>query len=305
MKKFSQLLILGLCALTLVSCSAESKGDNAADMRDPSVTTNASFGSTTDTDATLKEDSTVDVSTRKLIRDVDLRIETKGFDTLIADLDARVAEMGGYVETSEISGTAYEAAKNERSAYIVYRIPAAKVDGFLAHVGENANILQKNEKTQDVTLTYVDLESRIKTLEAEKTALTELLANATSTDAILSIREQLNEVIYQYESATAQLRALSEQVDFSTITMNVSEVIEYTEPAEEDLSLWEELSQGFVRSCKDVGAGFLAVGMFILVNLPHLLVWGGIIAGAIFLIRKRKKRKQMRIIPQNDSNTPK
>jgi hypothetical protein len=305
MKKLYLLLTLGLCVLTLVSCSKSNGMDGSASMGQPAVTTSASFGSAISPDGTVNEDTTVDVSTRKLIRDVDLQIETKGFDTLIADLDAKVAAMNGYVESSNISGTAYETAKKERSAQIVYRIPASKVDEFLSHVGENANILQKNEKTQDVTLTYVDLESRIKTLAAEKDALTELLAKANSTDAILSIRSQLNDVIYRYESAMAQLRALSDQVDYSTITMNIQEVIEYTEAPKAEQSRWEKLSQGFVRSCKDVGNGFLNVFTFLLINLPHLLVWGGIITGVIFFFRYRKKRKLRKIMSKNDSNQAK
>ncbi len=301
MKKLSILLTVGLCVLALVSCSA-SKGDGSADLRNPAVTTTASFGSSTSPE--VNEDTTVDVSTRKLIRNVELKVETKGFDTLVADLDARVAEMGGFVETSRISGTAYEAVNNERSAYIVYRIPSAKVDTFLTHIGENSNILEKSENTQDVTLTYVDLESRIKTLEAEKIALTGLLEKADSTSEILSIRSQLNDVIYRYESAMAQLRALSDQVDFSTITMTIEEVIEYTETVKEE-NRWEKLSKGFIRSCKDVGDGFLNVCIFILINLPHLLVWGGIITGVIFFFRYRKKRKLKKLMQNSQNYQPK
>lgn len=305
MKKLHLLLAIGLCVLTLVSCSKGESMDGSASIGNPAVTTSASFGSATSPDGTVNEDTTVDVSTRKLIRDVDLKIETKGFDSLIADLDAKVAAMNGFVESSRISGTAYEAANNERSASIVYRIPAAKVEEFLTHLGENANILEKSEKTQDVTLTYVDLESRIKTLEAEKTALTELLAKANSTDAILSIRSQLNDVTYRYESAMAQLRALSDQVDYSTITMTIEEVIEYTETVKEEQSRWEKLTKGFIRSCKDVGNGFLNVCTFFLINLPHLLVWGGMITGVILLVRRHKKRKLMKYMPKNDGNQAK
>lgn len=304
MKKLYLLLTIGLCVLTLVSCSKGESMDGSASMGKPAVTTSASFGSATSPDGTVNEDTTVDVSTRKLIRDVDLKIETKGFDALIADLDAKVAAMNGFVESSRISGTAYEAANNERSASIVYRIPAAKVDEFLTHLGENANILEKSEKTQDVTLTYVDLESRIKTLEAEKTALTNLLEKADSTNEILSIRSQLNDVTYRYESAMAQLRALSDQVDYSTITMTIEEVIEYTETVKEE-NRWEKLSKGFIRSCKDVGNGFLNVCTFFLINLPHLLVWGGIITGVILLVRRHKKRKLMKYMPKNDNNLSK
>ena len=290
MKKLRKLWILALCALMLVSCSeGQAMMDDSVAGKVESAP-EASLGG----NGEVGENSTVSVSDRKLIRDVTLNVETKGFDSLLADLNARTIEMGGYIEQSDIGGTAYEAEKQERRATVTYRIPSVKVDEFLAHVGENSNILQRTEQTRDVTLTYVDLESRIKALESERDALLDLLEKADSTSSILSIRSQLNDVIYQYESATAKLRALSEQVDYSTIKMTICEVIEYTEPAEKEQTAWEKISTGFVDSCLDVAKGAGAVATFFLINLPHLVVWGLIIGGGILWIRGSKKRKARR-----------
>lgn len=303
MKKLRKLWILSLCALMLVSCSSGKEYSNDSYLN-VETAPDASLGGTTAGGAEVSEDSVVSASDRKLIRDVTLNVETKGFDALLADLNDRVLAMGGYIEQSDISGSAYEAEKSERRATVTYRIPAAKLDEFLAHVGENSNIVQRTEQTRDVTLTYVDLESRIKALESEKEALMTLLKKADSTSSILSIRSQLNDVIYQYESATAQLRALSEQVDYSTVKMTVSEVIEYTQPAETEQTMWEEISTGFVRSCKDIAKGAGAIFVFFAVNLPYLLLLALIFVGGpltVYLVLTRKTRAAKRAAKKDNT----
>lgn len=299
MKKLCLILILSLFVCLLASCSGDENYDEVPTVGD-SASPDASYGNSTEvSDTVVKDDTTVSSSGRKLIRNVTLNVETKGYDSLIADLNAKVSAMGGYIESSSIGGSAYESERSERRATITYRIPSDQLDTFLAHVGENCNVTSRSEQAQDVTLNYVDLESRIKTLEAERDALLAMLEKAETTSEMLSIREQLNEVIYQYESATAQLRALSEQVDYSTVAMTVTEVLEYTEPVEEDTrTLGEKASDGFVRSWKDIGNAFAVLGAFLWINSPYLLLLGVIFGGGgwiLYLCLTRTQRAAKRI----------
>lgn len=301
MKKVCLILILSLFVCLLASCSSgETSYDEAPTVGD-STSPDASYGNGAESsDTVVKDDTTVSSSDRKLIRNVTLQVETKGYDALISDLNARVSAMGGYIESSSIGGSAYESERSERRATITYRVPTDRLDEFLSHVGENCNVTARSEQAKDVTLNYVDLESRIKTLEAERDALLAMLEKADTTSEMLSIRNQLNEVIYQYESATAQLRALSEQVDYSTVTMTISEVLEYTEKKEEDTrSLGEKATDGFVRSCKDIGNGLAVLGAFLLINSPYLILFGGIFGGGgwiLYLCLTRKQRAAKRLI---------
>lgn len=298
MKKLCLILILSVCVCLMASCSSGSeKSYDEAPTVGNSAAPDASYGSNSESGIGVKEDSAV-TSDRKLIRDVTLQVETKGYDALIADLNDRVSAMGGYIEQSQIGGSAYDAERSERRATITYRIPSDQLDEFLAHVGENCNVTERSEQARDVTLTYVDLESRIKTLEAERDALLAMLETADTTAEILSIRSQLNDVIYQYESATAQLRALSEQVDYSKVSMTIMEVLEYTEAeAEDDRSMGEKIADGFVRSCKDIASGFTVLGAYLLINSPYLILLGVIFGGGgviLYLCLTRKARAAKR-----------
>ena len=65
---------------------------------------------------------------------------------------------------------------NTRYASYTIRIPTAELNQFVDVVSEIGNVTQKNESVEDVTLQYVDVESRKKALETEQERLMELLS---------------------------------------------------------------------------------------------------------------------------------
>ena len=89
---------------------------------------------------------------RKLIRTVHLSVETTEFDQLIGNINQAVSDAGGYVESSDVSGTSISDSLGRRYAYLTVRVPADKLDHFVTLVGEQGNITNKSENTQDVTL---------------------------------------------------------------------------------------------------------------------------------------------------------
>lgn len=307
MKKLTHLIALALCLLTFVSCSAGGKtSDSYVDNSAPEYSDKGSYGSAEDTgNIEIGDDTSADLTERKLIRNVDLTVETKAFDALVDDLSARTKALGGYIEQSNIEGRSYNSTDSTRYATITCRIPDDKLDEFLASIGENCNIVSENEQVQDVTLDYVDLESRIKSLEAERDALMTLLENADTTGDILAIQSQLTDVIYRLESATASLRTLDDKVNFSTVYLSVREVKEYTEPVE--LTFWEEVSSGFMGSLRAVGSILRTLAIAFIVCLPFialLAVIGLVIFFIVRLILKwdAKKRAKRLAERQNSPN---
>ena len=107
---------------------------------------------------------------RKLIRRMDIGVETQSFDELLSQIDAKVAELGGYIESSNTYGSSYGYEGN-RSANYTVRVPADKMDEMVTMVSENANVTRKSESTDDVTLSYVDTKSRKEALEVEQERL--------------------------------------------------------------------------------------------------------------------------------------
>lgn len=231
-------------------------------------------------------------SSRKLITTYNLSVETEEFDGFTSFLDAKVTELGGYIQDlSEYKGSirnSYDA----RYSNMTVRIPSNRAKEFLNLVGENANITNQDMNVEDVTLRYVDTKSEKEAYVVEQQRLMELLEQAETMEDILTIESRLSEVRYKIDSTESQLRTYDNLVDYTTFYINISEVETYTEPEPESYGarLWNSLTEGLSDTAENLGDFFVGF----LWALPGLLVFA-VISGGIFfivfaIVRSAKKR---------------
>ena len=241
--------------------------------------------------AQLTEES-AQTDSRKLIRTVDLYTETEQYDALLADLEAQITALGGYVEYRyQYNGNQYDDPDfQRRSCNLTVRIPADRLDAFIGKVGEVSNIVNKEERVEDVTLRYVDMESHRNSLRVEQERLTELLARAETVEDLITIESRLSEVRYELESMESQLRTLQNQVSYSTVNMNVQEVKRLT-PVEEK-GIWGRIRQGLSDNLYNLGRSLQNGFVGVIVSLPYIVCW--LIALAVLLLVLRAVRKLYR-----------
>lgn len=227
---------------------------------------------------------------RKLIRKIHMSAETEDMDALLAHIDQRVGQLEGYIEARDIyNGSAYYGSRN-RSATLTIRIPADKLDGFVQQIGEVSNIISNKETSDDVTLKYTDMESRLKVLRTEEERLLAFMEEAKSVSEMLEIEKRLTEVQAQLDSLTSQLKVYDNLVDYGTIYLSVEEVEQYTEVQEKDPTMWQRISIGFVSSVKNVWNFLKGVVVVLIVGLPYLALVA--VAGiTVWLIIRRKRKK--------------
>lgn len=300
MKK-KQFLSLFLCAIVICSlfagCGSNSKGlsaDAAAPMAREMAAEEASYGSAagnslTDSGSTS---SSVMPESRKWIITMYLSAETDDLDAMTAALDEKIASMKGYVEDQNVyNGSAYS-GRRYRNASLTIRIPAEDADSFTQEVSGIANVISKEKNLEDVTLNYVATESRVQALETEQTRLLELLAKADNMTDLLEIESRLTDVRYELENYASQLKLYDNQIDYATIHLDISEVQEYT-PVEEP-TMWERIRDGFASSLKALGKSLQNLLVWLIVSLPFLVLYGGIAAVVIVLIRKTQKNRKIK-----------
>lgn len=228
------------------------------------------------------------MSKRKLIRTVDIVMETDDFDGLLLRIRNRIGELGGYVEESSVTGR--ETRLNEpipRNARMTARIPSDRLDTFLSTVEEQANILRRSENTQDVTLQYSDMESKKKSLTIEQERIWELLEKADSLDAVIMLEDHLSEIRYELESMESQLRLIDNHVDYSTVTLEIEEVTIFTPTAPE--SVGQRIRSTFSHSLKNMSDFCVSLLILITGTSP---VWAPILllaAALWFFAGKRRK----------------
>lgn len=229
------------------------------------------------------------ITNQKLVRKLWLNGETEDLDALLSQIQQRITELSGYVEAREVSNRS-KTAYSRRSATLTVRIPADKLDDFVSHVSENANITSSNETTDDITLSYVATQSRITALETEQTRLLELLAKAETVDDLLRIESRLTDVRTELEKVTSQLRLYDNMVSYGTMYLTLNEVKEYT-VTEAPETVWERIGAGFMGSLKNLGNFFTELFVFMIVALPYLIPIAIVVVALILLIKKRNKKR--------------
>lgn len=224
-------------------------------------------------------------NSRKLIKTVNMSVQTKEFDKFVATVSSRIESLGGYAETMEVNGYEYNASDySTRDAYIVARIPQENLNGFVECVSDNSNIVSKNESASDVTLEYADVEAHRDSLRVEQERLNELLEEADSLETIIALESRLTEVRYELESYESRLRSINNKVVFSTVYLNVREVKDYTPVVVEEKTFGQRVAEGFTNGCKSALEGLEDFIVGFLSILPGLIITLLIIALFVFVI---------------------
>lgn len=217
---------------------------------------------------------TSQISGQKLIKDVSMSVETKTFDDFITELSNQITNLGGYVENSDVSGGSYQ-YDNYRTGYITARIPADRLDGFVKIIKDKGNVTRTSEQTTDVTLQYVDIESRLKALKIEQETLMSLLENATKMEDIIAIQSQLTQVRYEIESKESQIRTYDNLVNYSTVRIDITEVERETQV--ETKTFTSEIKAKFSDNIYAIKEGFLNFVIEFIAALPYLVIWAVVI----------------------------
>lgn len=141
-----------------------------------------------------------------------------------AGLQVAVYELDAAIELAESLPLRYGGWIESRYDYqITLRLPAERLFEAMEQLGALGLVLGKSLRADDVTDEYLDLESRILILEQLVEQLELLLAKAKTVEEALKIRVELDRVRVELEAARVRMRSLSELIDFSTLTLFLSQ----------------------------------------------------------------------------------
>ena len=167
MKKrfYSFVTAAALTAAMLTGCGSAVKGGGAAsstasyDMAAESAAEYAAGAVVAEENGAIQSSLTPQTGTeRKIVYTASMRMESTRFDDARAALLAAVEDCGGYLESTDQSGSAKEGS---RWVYYTVRVPAGKYTAFLEQAGQAGSVLNLNESAQDITMEYVDVQARL------------------------------------------------------------------------------------------------------------------------------------------------
>lgn len=144
--------------------------------------------------------------------------------------------------------------------------------------------------TDNITLKYADTQSHKEALQIEYDRVLALLEKADTMESILSLESHLSELRYQLNQYESTLRTYDNQVDYSTVILDIYEVERITEVKKE--SFLDKIKAGFSDNLYEIGNAGTNFLIWLIVSLPYFIIWGMIIAVIILIVRKIRKRRR-------------
>ena len=221
---------------------------------------------------------------RKLIKTGSISLEVEQ----LASAEEAVLEwcqsFGGYVASS---------FNHETNAAFTVRIPAVHFDAAMAAAGNLGRVRTRNVSTQDVSEQFYDLQTRLDTRKILRDRLQAYLTQAANMEDLLGIERELNSTLTEIESMEGRMRRLSNQIDYSTITVDLQLPYRTTDQGFQWPSLDRNVRR-FLSNVVDFFVDFVAIVLYIVIfGVPILalvafLYW--LLLGRMGLLKRIFKR---------------
>lgn len=273
------LFIVVVLALTLVSCGvAALPASQPAQPEFVPIPTAApavgapalerGSGAAPDQQAPLPD---IPASERLIIKNASLSLEVANVSEAEASIRQTAARLGGFV----VSTTTYGFGDSMQST-IVFRVPAERFEEALSGVeGLAKKVLSRNISGEDVTEEYVDLESRLRNLEATRDRLFDLLQRTDKVEDALRVNQALSDVQGQIEQIKGRMQYLQRSAAMSTITAELRPVPPPPAIIEEDawqpVNVAREALRGVLEFGQELVNLLIVLGVWTPVWLPVVL----------------------------------
>lgn len=159
---------------------------------------------------------------RKTITSVDMSLEVEDVPGAIEQIAATARASGGYVSGSSVYVHTYD-QNTWRDGYITVRIPEAGHPEFLDEVSQLGEVTSRSVSSQDVTEEYIDVNARLENLKRQEQRLHEVLNMSRTVEEVLSVEKEIERVRGEIDSLTGRLNYLNDRVEYSTISIRLTE----------------------------------------------------------------------------------
>jgi vacuolar-type H+-ATPase subunit E/Vma4 len=217
----------------------------------------------------------------KIVRDgrIGIVVDDGAFGDAVGELTFIAERHGGFVLSSSTN--------NERSGTFVLRIPERQFDQARNDIRDLATRVRFEEvRGDDVTAEFIDFQARLRILQTRRELLFDLFQQADTTDEILRMSSQLDEVTLRIEEIQGQLRFLKDQVAESTLRVSIQErnaPAVTGEPDVDNPDLGSSIDLGVQGFLRIVGAVIVGLGYLIPITALAVGVWM-----AVWFVRRRR-----------------
>jgi Domain of unknown function (DUF4349) len=263
--------------LIFAGCAGSASSTNGATYSAPNThASSLSTGASSSTNSSSQDTTTSDVGPQYLIKTLNVDMQVKDTRKVANSIQAWITATDPRASSS---GTNYEQAGNNlydiSLSFSVQATIYPQIYQYLRDytINNDGQLVKFNESVQDVTNTYVDMQSRLQNLRVEQGRLQNLLNQAQNLNDILTVQQKLTDVEGQIETDEAQLNTLTSQVTFYTVSISLEPIAVAPPPLAQTNGGWS-ITQVF----HDAFTASLALGE----GLIAFIVW--LLAFSLYII---------------------
>ncbi|MEA3441060.1 MAG: DUF4349 domain-containing protein [Chloroflexota bacterium] len=237
---------------------------------------------------------------RLVIKDADLSIVVSDPSSSLDEIAKLADDMGGFVVTANLFHTETSDGVRVPEGMITIRVPAERLNEALAEIKAQSDRdpISESISSQDVTQDYVDLQSRLRNLEAAEEKLIQIMEEARKTEDVLSVYNELVRVQEEIELIKGRMKYLEQSAALSSISTHL-----LADEAVQPLTIggWEPVgvAKSAVQALINALKFLVNAGLWVLIFvLPIVLILFVVIFLPIrWLVRRVRKPKT-----EHDSN---
>jgi len=164
-----------------------------------------------------------DVLDRMVVRNAHIHMETERFDRTIHEIERIVEIYGGFIESS--SRQLWHQRDGERwHADYTLRVPVDYFDHANRDIMALASVINFSTSSEDVTMQFQDIESRLNIRREEERRILVMLENTTALDELIRLEGRLSNVRLAMERYRRRMSEIDHLASFSTIHLSLMEV---------------------------------------------------------------------------------
>lgn len=239
-----------------------------------------------------------------VIKNKTMRIEVKTVKTAVDEIRSLASRYGGSVTALSVvtdeepvyrpEAAGYEAGSRAMRGWVTVRVPAEKLEAFVADVSEIGTVKSQSETADDVTQQHVDLKARLENLRAEERRLREFFEAAKDVEDMLAVERELLRVRGEIEGLDAQVQYLERQAAMATVTIEIEEPKPVIRPQGENWGFLDAITTGF----RGAAATVKIMIVLALTLLPVLVLAIALYYPVRAVIRRHRARRAS--IPTDD-----
>lgn len=286
-------ILVALALVTLVACAmgSEPQFALAPEAREvvvveKEVAVGAAFDDEM-TSNTVFADAEVE---RMIIWNADISMTVEDAQESMDAIQAAARGLGGYTVSSESW-----LSNDQLHARLTIRVPAERFEETMARLRDMAvEVTHESANSDDVTDQYVDLESRLRHLEAKEAQLLEFMDEAEDTEAALAVYDHLAQTQAEIEQVKGRMTYLEKLSAMATITAELR-------PEEAPVDILEEgwkpgrtlrsAARALVNTLETLGNIFIWLVAYM---LPILLLLAVPVVLVVWLVRRWRRRRKGR-----------